>query len=45
MTLSSGNASFASLAPNLAIVTRSCLVLAGFGAGFLALARGLLRLE
>ncbi|HKB37731.1 MAG TPA: ABC transporter permease [Gemmataceae bacterium] len=35
----------ATLAPNLAIVTRSCLVLAGFGVGFLALAWGLLRLE
>jgi ABC-type multidrug transport system permease subunit len=31
--------------PNLAIVTRACLVLAAFGAGFLALAWGLLRLD
>jgi hypothetical protein len=28
----------AALAPNLAIVVRSCLVLTGFGAGFLGLA-------
>jgi len=35
----------AALAPNLAIVTRSCVVLAGFGVGFLSLAWGLLRLR
>jgi ABC-type Na+ efflux pump permease subunit len=31
--------------PNIAIVSRACLVLAGFGAGFLGLAWGFLRLD
>src|SRR5262249_34556596 len=35
----------AAFAPNLRVVTRSCLVLAAFGGGFIALAWGLLRLE
>ena len=33
------------LTPNLALVTRACLVLTGYGAAFLALAWGLLRLD
>ena len=33
------------ITPNLEIVARSCLVLTGYGAGFLALAWALLRLE
>jgi ABC-type Na+ efflux pump permease subunit len=35
----------ANYTPNLAIVLRACGVLAGFGAGFLALAWGLMRLD
>jgi hypothetical protein len=35
----------ANYTPNTEIVVQACAVLAGFGAGFLALAWGLLRLD